>query len=228
VPVSVWLRYDSSTTTSVSLRRLPMLPPPDCARQARRHVACPDPVHAVTGAPAWWLPFVRVLFLCLSVSLQLLRHQPGWLTLRLQCCGHRQGWSISRCRVMLSHGSRGPARSETTVLHGTTESEPGSPLCRSSSAHVTQRAQRCNCSCQPYTRPCVGRVRASRRVPLAGTRCVVSLGPRLRLSRPVSRPVCGLGVCFGFASRCVALLCGVFVRLHLALFPAGGPVLPSL
>jgi hypothetical protein len=28
--------------------------------------------------------------------------------------------------------------------------------------------------------------------------------------------------------RRVALLCGVFVRLHLALFPAGGPFLPSL
>jgi hypothetical protein len=36
------------------------------------------------------------------------------------------------------------------------------------------------------------------------------------------------GVWFGFALRCVALLCGVFVRLHLALFPAGGPFLPSL
>jgi hypothetical protein len=36
------------------------------------------------------------------------------------------------------------------------------------------------------------------------------------------------GVWFGFASRCVALLCGVFVRLHLALFPAGGPFLLSL
>jgi hypothetical protein len=30
-------------------------------------------------------------------------------------------------------------------------------------------------------------------------------------------------VWFGFALRCVALLCDVFVRLHLALFPAGGP-----
>jgi hypothetical protein len=28
--------------------------------------------------------------------------------------------------------------------------------------------------------------------------------------------------------RARALLCGVFVRLHLALFPAGGPFLPSL
>jgi hypothetical protein len=36
------------------------------------------------------------------------------------------------------------------------------------------------------------------------------------------------GVWLGFALRCVALLCGVFVRLHLALFPAGGPFLPSL
>jgi hypothetical protein len=33
---------------------------------------------------------------------------------------------------------------------------------------------------------------------------------------------------FGFASRCVAMLCGMFVRLHLALFLAGGPFLPSL
>jgi predicted tellurium resistance membrane protein TerC len=30
------------------------------------------------------------------------------------------------------------------------------------------------------------------------------------------------GVWFGFALRCVALLCGVFVQLHLALFLAGG------
>jgi hypothetical protein len=36
------------------------------------------------------------------------------------------------------------------------------------------------------------------------------------------------GVWFGFALRCVALLCGVFVQLHLALFLAGGPFLPSL
>jgi hypothetical protein len=37
------------------------------------------------------------------------------------------------------------------------------------------------------------------------------------------RPVCGFGVL-----SCVALLCGVFVRLHRALFPAGGPCLPPL
>jgi hypothetical protein len=37
-----------------------------------------------------------------------------------------------------------------------------------------------------------------------------------------------VGVWFGFALRCVALLCGAFVRLHLTLFPAGGPFLPSL
>jgi hypothetical protein len=36
------------------------------------------------------------------------------------------------------------------------------------------------------------------------------------------------GLWFGFALRRVALLCGVFVQLHLALFPAGGPFLPSL
>jgi hypothetical protein len=39
-----------------------------------------------------------------------------------------------------------------------------------------------------------------------------------------SRP----GVWFGFALRCAALFRGVFVRLHLALFPAGGPFLSSL
>jgi hypothetical protein len=36
------------------------------------------------------------------------------------------------------------------------------------------------------------------------------------------------GVWYGFALRCVALLCGVFVLLRLALFPAGGPFLPLL
>jgi hypothetical protein len=36
------------------------------------------------------------------------------------------------------------------------------------------------------------------------------------------------GFWFGFALHRVALLCGVFVRLHLALFSAGGPFLPSL
>jgi hypothetical protein len=36
------------------------------------------------------------------------------------------------------------------------------------------------------------------------------------------------GFWFGFVLRRVALLCGVVVRLHLALFPAGGPFLPSL
>jgi hypothetical protein len=35
------------------------------------------------------------------------------------------------------------------------------------------------------------------------------------------------GFSFGFALRCVALLCAVCVRLHLVLFPAGGPFLPS-
>jgi hypothetical protein len=43
------------------------------------------------------------------------------------------------------------------------------------------------------TRPCVGRMRTSQRVPLAGLRCAVSPGLRLRLSRPVSRPCVGLG-----------------------------------
>jgi hypothetical protein len=36
------------------------------------------------------------------------------------------------------------------------------------------------------------------------------------------------GFWFGFALRRVALLCDVCVRLHLVLFPAGGPCLPSL
>jgi hypothetical protein len=36
------------------------------------------------------------------------------------------------------------------------------------------------------------------------------------------------GVWSSFALCCIALLCGVFVRLHLAWFPAGGPFLPSL
>jgi hypothetical protein len=50
----------------------------------------------------------------------------------------------------------------------------------------------------------------------------------------VSRYVatCGCGVfsffLFSFALRCVALLCGVWVRLHLILFPAGGSYFPSL
>jgi hypothetical protein len=37
-----------------------------------------------------------------------------------------------------------------------------------------------------------------------------------------------LGFWFCFAFRCVALLCAMYVRLHLVLFPAGGPFLPSL
>jgi uncharacterized membrane protein len=41
--------------------------------------------------------------------------------------------------------------------------------------------------------------------------------------------MCGVwGFLFGFASRCVALLCVVYVQLHLVLFPAGGPFLRSL
>jgi hypothetical protein len=60
--------------------------------------------------------------------------------------------------------------------------------------------------------------------------CVVSLGPRLRWSSLSRAPSVGwvVGVWFGFTLRCVALLCGVFVRLHLALSLAGGPFLPSL
>jgi hypothetical protein len=33
---------------------------------------------------------------------------------------------------------------------------------------------------------------------------------------------------FGFALHCVALLCAIYVRLHLVLFLAGGPFLPTL
>jgi hypothetical protein len=54
------------------------------------------------------------------------------------------------------------------------------------------------------TRPCAGRARTSRRVRLAGLQCAISPGPRLRLFRSVSRPVCGLG-------------CGRLVRLRFAL-----------
>jgi hypothetical protein len=60
--------------------------------------------------------------------------------------------------------------------------------------------------------------------------------PMRGLARPLAEVVSAClaprvwvwGVWFGFALRCVALLCGVFVRLHLALSPAGGPFLPSL
>jgi hypothetical protein len=65
------------------------------------------------------------------------------------------------------------------------------------------------------------------RVPVSVGRTRVSPGPRLRLLKPVSRLVCGFGVSDS-ASLCIALLCGVFVRLRPALFPAGGPFLPSL
>jgi hypothetical protein len=37
-----------------------------------------------------------------------------------------------------------------------------------------------------------------------------------------------LGFWFGFTLNCVALLCAVYVRVHLVLFPAGGPFLLSL
>jgi hypothetical protein len=59
--------------------------------------------------------------------------------------------------------------------------------------------------------------------------CAIALGfvSLLGLSRALSVGWV-VGVWFGFALRCVALLCGVFVRLHLALFPAGGHFLPSL
>jgi hypothetical protein len=57
--------------------------------------------------------------------------------------------------------------------------------------------------------------------------CAVSPGPRLKLFRPVSRPVCGLGV-LGSAALCAACLYFVFVLWHLALSPAVGPFLPSL
>jgi hypothetical protein len=57
------------------------------------------------------------------------------------------------------------------------------------------------------TRPCVGRARTSRRVPLAGPRCAVSPDPRRGLFRPVSRPVCGFGclVRLRFALRSLAV-----------------------
>jgi hypothetical protein len=79
------------------------------------------------------------------------------------------------------------------------------------------------------TRPFVGRTHPSRHVPLAGP-------PMRGLARPSADLVSAClaprmwvwGVWFGFTLRCVALLCGVFVQSHLALFPAGGPFLPSL
>jgi hypothetical protein len=48
-----------------------------------------------------------------------------------------------------------------------------------------------------------GATNTSRRVPPAGLRCAVSPSPRLRLFRPVSRPVRGFGVSSS-ASLCVA------------------------
>jgi hypothetical protein len=92
------------------------------------------------------------------------------------------------------------------------------------------RSRRCRCFQRSPANPSSLLVTlycpTSRRVPPAGLRCAVSPSPRLRLFRPVSRPVCGFW--FGFALRRVALLCGVFVQLRLALFPAGGPFLLSL
>jgi hypothetical protein len=53
--------------------------------------------------------------------------------------------------------------------------------------------------------------------------------PLLRWFRPVLRPVSGFWFfLFGFALRCVALLCAVYVQLRLVLFSAGGPFLPSI
>jgi hypothetical protein len=58
-------------------------------------------------------------------------------------------------------------------------------------------------------RPCAGQARTSRRVPLAGLRCAVSPGPRLRLFRPVSRPCVGLGFLVrpNFALHSLAVWC---------------------
>jgi hypothetical protein len=61
----------------------------------------------------------------------------------------------------------------------------------------------CYLACRRVRGSVVGRARTSRRVPLAGLRCAVSPGPRPKLFRPVSRPMCGFGVS-GSASLCVA------------------------
>jgi hypothetical protein len=79
------------------------------------------------------------------------------------------------------------------------------------------------------TRPCVSRACALRGGPLAEPRCTVLPDPQLRWFRPVLRPCVRLGVfSFGIALRCVAMLCAVYVPLHLVLFLAGGPVPPFL
>jgi hypothetical protein len=59
-------------------------------------------------------------------------------------------------------------------------------------------------------------------------RRATTLRRKLRRIAVSLAPCEGLGFWFGFALRRVALLCGVFVQLHLALFPAGKPFLPSL
>jgi hypothetical protein len=66
----------------------------------------------------------------------------------------------------------------------------------------------CDVHFLPGQRVPVGRARTSRRVPPAGLRCAVSPGSRLRLLRPVSRPVCGFAVS-GSASLRVAWPCCV-------------------
>jgi hypothetical protein len=77
------------------------------------------------------------------------------------------------------------------------------------------------------THPCTGRARTSRRQSLPGPRCAVLPGPwPSGLVKACFEPrVWVQGFWFGFALRCVAWLCAVYVRLHLALFPAGGPFL---
>jgi hypothetical protein len=54
------------------------------------------------------------------------------------------------------------------------------------------------------------------------------VGSLLHLAQCTRPDIALWGFLFGFALRRVALLCGVFVQLHLALFPAGGPFLPPL
>jgi hypothetical protein len=65
---------------------------------------------------------------------------------------------------------------------------------------------------------CVAQVHTDRPAcSYTGGRCVVSLGPWLRLSGPVSRPLCGLGCARPVLRPVCGLGCGCLVRLRFAL-----------
>jgi hypothetical protein len=118
-------------------------------------------------------------------------------------------WDVPSSYILKAVQAGGPGLSRAAFISGALR-ELGVALCRGN-------ASLCRSGAYVATR-------AAGRAPMRG----LAQPSAEVVSACLSPRVWVWGFWFGFALRRVALLCGVFVQLHLALFPTGGPFLPSL